>query len=340
MKKQVIILFLLIAISCIIFVKADSFSIIWGTTKGEITIGPGTGGTKETLPPTNPPTNPPVNPPSGPGGPGGGVTPTGNLTIGQNLLVIKMKRGEPTQEKLTITNNKQQSISISILIQNLSSYIFPTENQFTLQPGESKDIILNIYVSESVTENFLTGKIIFQSPSETQATDVVLDLQEKVPMFDIKTTLLKKILFPGDKVSANVRVLNLGDLKNVDVELESVITDSNNTVYDSTKETFAIDSSANKQVFLRLPDKLPVGDYFFSSKVSYQNISAKSYDSFKILENVINLGVLAFYLVTAIMITMIALFSAVLRRKIRNNKKFESENAELVKKLGEFRFNK
>ncbi|HTY44204.1 MAG TPA: hypothetical protein VMC80_03100 [Patescibacteria group bacterium] len=336
MKKQVIFLFLLIAILYLTPLKADSFSIVWGTTQGGVTIG--VGGAQETLPPTEnvtPPVNPPSNPPGVTPPPGG---PSGNLTLGQSLLVIKMKKGEVTQQKLTITNNRQDILSINISILNLSNYIFPTENQFTLNPGESKDLILNIYVSDSVKDNFLTGQIIFQSPFEVKTTDVVLDLQEKAPMFDIKTTLLKKILFPGDKVTANVRVLNLGDLKNVDVELESMIMDSNNTVYDSTKETFAIGDSANKQIYLRLPDKLPVGDYFFSSRVSYQNVSAKSYDSFKILENVVNFGVLAFYMITAIMLTAMALFSAIIRRKIKNNKEIAIENAELVKKLSALKF--
>ena len=322
MKRGTFLLTILISILLISLIKADSFSIIWGTSQGGVTIGGG--GSQLNVPPIGNVTIPSVTPPPSGGGPsGGGVAPTGNLSIEKNFLVIKMKKGEPTQQKLTITNNRAENLSISISILNLSNYIFPTENSFTLKPGESRDIILNIYVSESIKENLLIGKIIFHSATEDKTTDVVLDLQEKAPMFDIKTTLLKKILFPGDKAIANVRVLNLGDLKNIDVELESMILDSKNNILDSKKETFAIDNSADKQVFLRLPDKLPIGDYFFSSKVSYRNISAKSYDSFKIIENVINFGVLTFYVITAIIITLIALLSAILTRKIKNNKEEE-----------------
>lgn len=321
--KKLVILFLLIAILYIALIRADSFSIIWGTSQGGVTIGGG--GSQLNVPPIGNVTTPGVTPPSGgtAGGGGGAVVLPGNLTVEKSLLVIKMKKGVPTQQKLTITNNKAENLSISISILNLSNYIFPTENSFTLKPGESRDVILNIYVSESIKENLLIGKVIFHTPTEDKTTDVVLDLQERAPMFDIKTTLLKKILFPGDRAIANVRVLNLGDLKNIDVELESMILDSKNNILDSKKETFAIDNSADKQVFLRLPDELPIGDYFFSSKVSYQNISAKSYDSFKIFENVINFGVLTFYVITAIIITLIALLSAILTRKIKNNREEE-----------------
>jgi len=315
MKKGWI--FLILIVIQISVISADSFTIIWGSSgEGGLTIG----GTGISAGFGTPPSAPPVTPPPSEGRGGTVTTTPQGFSSEKNLLVIIVKRGVQKQEQLTITNNEAKDLEISISISNLSDFIFPSQDSFILKSKESKSIIFNIYVSESETRNVLRGKINFISKSLTKTTDVILDIREKEPLFDIKTELLKKILVQGQKAIASVKILNLGDLKNIDVELETLILDKENNIYDSKKETFAINDSVEKEVSIRVPKDIELGNYFLSNRVSYKNISAKSYDSFRIIKSVIDLDVIAFWIVFTIILTLIMLILTILISKLRKIK--------------------
>jgi len=310
MKKWWIFLFLIVIQISII--SADSFTIIWGSSEGGLTIGgtsisTGFGGTVTPSPP------PSVTPPSA------GLPPTTQKGFipEKNLLVVKLKRGEPVQERVIIINNEASDLEINISIIDLANFIFPSQRSFILKARENKSILLNIYVPESESRNLLTGKINFVSKNLIKSVDVILDIQEKMPLFDIKTELLKKILVPGQRAIANVKILNLGDLKNIDVELETLILDKENNIYNSKKETFAINDSVKKQVFIKLPKDIQLGDYFLSTEVSYKDTSAKSYDSFKIIKSIIDLDVIAFWIIFIIVLILILLVLTILISKVK-----------------------
>jgi len=313
MKREWI--FLILIIIQISIIGADSFTIIWGSSSGgELTIG----GTSISVGfGTTPSTPSPPTTPTTPSGGGGTVTMQEGFSSNKNLLVVAVKKGVQKQESVTIVNNEATNLEISISISNLSEFIFPAEKNFILKPKESKVVIFNIYVPESETRNVITGKIDFISKTLTKSTNVVLDITEKAPLFDIKTELIRNILVPGQRAIANVKILNLGDLKNIDVELETLILDRENNLYESKKETFAIEDSAEKQVFIRLPKNIELGNYSLSNRVSYKNISAKSYDSFRIIKSVIDLDVVAFWIVFTIILTLIMLILMVLINRIK-----------------------
>jgi hypothetical protein len=318
-KKGIILLLASVALALFIlqifFIRADSFGIGWGSSEGEVSIGGG--GT--TIPPIGaiPPTAPPTTPPSGGGGTSRTTAISPDFSLDNTFIAIQIKKGSPRLEIITITNNRNADLQVNISQENLTNLVFTPESSIILKPGEKREINVNIYVSESEKRNFITGKINFQSANLAKSVNLVLDIREKAPLFDIRTTLLKKILIPGQRAIANVRVLNLGDLKNIDVQLESSLTDSQNNTYDSKKEMFAINDSFTGPVSLRIPKDIPLGRYFFSSTVSYKNITANSYDSFEIIKSVINFGIFTFYIIMTIIITLIIHISTKLVRRIK-----------------------
>lgn len=300
----------------IFFIKADSFGIGWGSTEGEVSIGGG--GT--TIPPTGPiPPTPPAE--TTPSASGGGASGTGifDFTLDNSFIAIQIKKGSPRLEIITITNNKNTNLQVNISQENLTNLVFTPESSIILKPKEKREININIYAPESEERDFVSGKINFKSASLSQSVILVLDIRKKMPLFDIQTTLFKKILIPGQRAIASVKILNFGDLKNFDVQLESQIIDSQNNTYDSKKEMFAINDSSTKPVSLNLPRNIPLGKYFFSSTVSYKNVTANSYDSFEVIKNVISSGVMIFYIILTIIITLIIHISTRLVGKIKDS---------------------
>jgi len=321
MKKSVIILIaiLSIAIFSISFTNPDSFGIGWGSSdSGEITIG---GGGGIAIPPTGdvPPAPPTPSEEEGEEDEGGSTPSTsGDFTLDKSFMAIKVKRGVPSQEKIDVTNNLNEVIQISISQQNLTNKVFTSEISLTLQPHEKKSVLINVYIPESERQNIITGKIDFRTSNTFKSVDLLLDIQDKAPLFDIKTTLLRKILVPGQTAVADVRILNLGDLKNIDVELESFILDSQNNIYDAKKEMFAINDSFDGKVLLKVPSNISFGKYKLSSTVRYRNVTANSYDSFDIIKSVISFSLLIFWIIILVLLTLITLIAIVLKNQFRN----------------------
>lgn len=309
MKRSVIIL--IIILSCCFFISADVFDILFGSSEGEISVGQITPGVEP------PPAGTGEEGGTGGGGAGGGITVQEGFEITQTLIIAKVTKGEPSQEKITISNIGKTNLTFNLSVESVGKYVFPAEKIFTINSGQTKDIILNIYVSESEKINFSQGKINVQSKSTIKSADIILDIRDKTALFDLRTTLLRKILFQGQKAFADIKVLNLGDLKNIDVELEMSLIDENKNVYDIKKEMFAINDSYEGKFFLTIPKEINLGNYIFHSKVSYKNVTAESYDTFEVMKMFIDFALIVFYLMIAIVLVLITLVSIVLRNKLR-----------------------
>jgi uncharacterized membrane protein len=305
---------LLLFISQISFAVGDLFSIGWGTSEGELSIGNGGG---IAIPLTGDVTVP-VTPPSGGGGEEEPETTSDDFSLDKSFISVQVKKGVASQERITITNNRNTDLIVVISQENLTNIVFTEDIEITLSPGEKRGIPVNIYVPENEDATLLSGKITFQSSNFKKSVTLVLDIKEKAPLFDIKATLLRKIFVPGQLAVADIKILNLGDLKNIDVELESLILDSEENIYDAKKEMFAINDSFAGKAALQIPKNIPEGKYKFSSTVRYKNITANSYDSFDIIKSVISFGLLIFWLVILIFLTAITLIAVILKNQFRN----------------------
>jgi hypothetical protein len=314
MKKGVIFFVLIILMSFL--VRADLFGIEWGFSEGELSVGGGIPGAGEI-----PEEEEEEEGEEGGGGGGGGETVTPTVDEGFEIepspIIIKITRGEPLRKMITITNIGKTELNLNLSLKSVTRYVFLDEKEFTLKSGEVKRIILTIYIPTSEEKNSINGKMIIQSKNETKEVDIVLDIRDRRALFDIRTTLLKKILFQGQRAFADIEVLNLGDLKNIDVALELSLIDENKTVYDIKKEMFAINDSYDGKFFLTVPRNLDLGKYTFHSKVSYEDVTAESYDTFEVIQFFINFAIIVFYLITAIVLVLITLVSIIITRKIK-----------------------
>ena len=252
-------------------------------------------------------------PSSGGGGGGGGAVVSKVYSFGLNkeFFTIEMVKGKTYQEQIILTNDGTEDLTINISITNLEKFVFPGEENFVLKRGEIKSINFNIYVSEIEGADVYVGKINFSSQNIDKSVNVVLDVKDKFPLFDIKTTILKKYVAPRGKVIANIFILNLGDLRNIDVDLEYQVRDFDNITYTSKKEAFALNESFTGDVFLEIPKDTKIGNYIFYSTVNYGNISASSYDTF-IVEKI---SIVIWMIIVLIIFVVIILLFVIIKRK-------------------------
>lgn len=219
----------------------------------------------------------------GDGGASGGSTTlilVGDFELSETFFSFEIKKGENYKKVITITNIGNKNLIIDVSVSLSKKFIFIDQENFTLKIGESKKINFDIFLPEKEETKVYTGTITFNSSDTKKIINFILDVKDKLPLFDIKTTVLGKYVFPGGNVKADLVVLNLGDLKNIDVELEYFISGFDNKTYSLKKESVAINDSFKKKIFLETPKDVEIGSYLFHSKVSYENITANSYDTF------------------------------------------------------------
>ena len=174
---------------------------------------------------------------------------TYDFKLNPNFLPIEIRKDEQYNEQITITNNGTEDLEINISVSFPKQFIFPEKESFVLESGKSEIINFNIYVPEREESDVYIGRILFISENVEKFVDVVLDVRDRKPLFDIKTTVINKKVVPGGKVKANIVILNLGDLKNIDVNLEYEIQDFNGNSYTLKKESFAIEDSYTNRIY-------------------------------------------------------------------------------------------
>ncbi|MCR4327785.1 MAG: hypothetical protein NUV46_04365 [Nanoarchaeota archaeon] len=234
--------------------------------------------------------------PTGGGGSGGGggTTPTSNVTpatseeynfvVNPDFFELKMDKGTYYQQTINLTNMGSKSLTILISVEELQNFIFPQERSISVLPGESIPLRFDVYVSESREADVYVGKIHFFATEVQKDSEVVLQVNERDALFDIRTEVLKKYVVPGGRVRANVTLINKGDLRNFDVQLEYKVIDFDRNEYTLKKEDFAIDQSYNDVFFLDLPKNISIGNYLFYTQVRYGEVNASSYDTFVVEE--------------------------------------------------------
>ena len=239
----------------------------------------------------------PTTPTTGGGGGGGGATTSPTTTnetttvsgadfyVTPTLSEIKMGKGTYFQKIINVTNNGTVNLSINIGVSGIENYAFPSIRAIYLEPGQSKNVRFDIYVSKDVPSNVYLGRFLFSGGGILRDSKVILQVTEVNALFDMRTIVLNKYVNPGGRVRANITVVNMGDLRNFDVNLVYQALDYDKKSYTLKKEQFAINVNHEGVYFLDLPENMKVGNYVFYSVVSYKDVNATSYDTF-VVENV------------------------------------------------------
>jgi hypothetical protein len=266
-----------------------------------------------------------VTPPGGGGAPSGGgaVTPPSapagiyDFYLDKYLMEIEMNKGTYFQKKIVITNNGTRPLSITTDVAGLKNFISPQESDFTLEVGESKELNFDVYVSDKSNPDIYVGKIYLISENVNKSVDVVLSVLGQPSLLDVQTTVLHKFISPGSYVPASLKIINLGQNKNIEVQVDYYILDFYNNKYDAKRDSIQVGYSSNKTLILKTPSNLRVGNYLFYTKVSYESTTISSYDTF-VIEKV---SYLAWGIVLLIIITLVAIIIAILWGERRIKKK-------------------
>ncbi len=142
-----------------------------------------------------------------------------NFRIEPGRFDLNMKKGTYYRKNIRIINDGDLALNIGIDIDGLEEFVFSSVKAIYLDPGEYKDVRFDIYVSNKQPSDVYLGKINFVAYDLKRKSEIVLNVEERAALFDIRTEVLKKYINPGSRVRANISLINMGDLRNFDVVL-------------------------------------------------------------------------------------------------------------------------
>jgi hypothetical protein len=208
----------------------------------------------------------------------------GDFYLDKSMIKVIITQGESKRETFTIENTGTRDIIIDIMSINLSKFMILSPVSFLLKEKESREINLDIYAKDDEIADSYFGYIIVKGAKMEKYVNVILDIKSKKPLFDISINIAEKYIFEGQKIKANISLINKGDLKYMDVLLKySVKTFDGKTII-SKEESVAIEKELVLEREFLIPNGTVPGDYILYVKVIYGNESAASSENLKVIE--------------------------------------------------------
>jgi len=270
--------------------------------------------------------------PTGTGGGGGGgmrlpwAAKISDFTVDKDLIKgITFTPGETDIKLLEISNTGETELTMTARIENLGRFlVFPgglSEFTFELSPDETKTLQLNFFALEDQEPGIYPGKIVITSDTTEEIVTVVVEVESKKPVFDIKVEIPSsyKEIYLGEEVVAQLTLYNLERVGLVDVDLEYGIKDTLNNVIISDYETLAVETQISIIRRFYIPSDVEPGYYVFFAKVSYDDVIGVGSETFRVkkigieMETIVIISVVSASTLTAIV--AIILYKRSVRRR-------------------------
>lgn len=210
-----------------------------------------------------------------------------DFSIDKDIIKLLLRQGETKREQVTVKNTGNRALSFVVDIGQLKEFVVVDEYAFELKAGETKTLKFDFFAAERQLPDVYTGRISIKGNGTTKTINAIIDVLPKEAMFDISLVIFRetKEIKPSRVVKANITIINLGDLRDIDVELALIIKDMENNVKDSGHETLAILGDRMEIVReFKTADDIKTGDYVLYAKLSYKGIVVTASDLFTVIE--------------------------------------------------------
>ncbi len=286
-------------------------------------------GTTTTVSATTVPPQPPSPGPSP--GPSSVIPPVRvvNFTIDVDLIKVSLAPGKTEKKSIKVSNTGKTKLNITGKIQYVDQLSFfkegGTEYKFGLNPDQTKEVDVNFFAKKDQEAGVYPGKIVFTGDGVERTVLVVVEIESEKPLFDVKVETLPeyRMVYPGDKVMAQLTIYNLGRIGRVDVNVEYGIKDLNGKIITSGNETMAVETQLSVVKTLNTPSTLKPDNYVYFGKVSYKDVVGTGSDMFQVLERtkfVLPVNYLVLILLAFLILLLILIIYTLKKRKPKQKK--------------------
>ncbi len=231
------------------------------------------------------------------------------FSVSPEQLSVSLTQGEVATQTFVITNKKNTQTDFNIQTKISEGLILIEESHFALNPGESKEILVDFIAREDISPNLYLGKIIVKGGDEQTEILVSINVESKGALLDVRAEIPKGYqgILPGDELLANINMFNLGISKRADINLKYVITDFNGKIIFTKNETLAIETQTSFVSVIDIPQDVLYGKYVLYVEANYEGKVASSTANFEIVENAITQNEKIFIGIIIILVMLLSL---------------------------------
>lgn len=264
----------------------------------------------------------------------GGTGITYPVTVDKETLHVIIKPGETKRESVIITNDGLSDLNFNFEISLLSDYILVDREDMVITAGQSGVLNLDFFAGEGVLPGVYTGRLYINVGNNiAKSVNIILEVGERSALFDISSTIDSAEYYLGDKLTARIRMINIGDVDVADVILHYYIKDFSGNEYGLGEETVGVDGEIEITRLFDIPTRLEPGDYAFTVKLTtvpdgqiataaspFSVIGPKSFDFFEIRN----------YLVGVIIVLIIFVIGLISYQEAKRSKKHRNLHGHLL----------
>jgi hypothetical protein len=227
---------------------------------------------------------PEPGPSGGAGGGRGGGDPTGgpNFILEPTTLQSVIKQGETQRRTVRVTNTGSNDLSFDVDSELIGRFMILSPNNFFLRKGESREVAVDIFATEDEIPDAYVGSIEFTAKGITKYTNVIIEVQELKPLFDIAIDLERNQYLPGEDILFTLFLTNNGDLRNFDVVVYYAIKNFDGKILTFKTESIAIDKSLSMIRQLGIPENAVFGNHVVYARVEYEETQAATSELFTV----------------------------------------------------------
>jgi len=250
------------------------------------------------------------------------LEPAGYFSMSPSIIDVEIAQGQTITVLVDITNELESvDMSIDMDYSGLERFMIIKDTSFKVSPEGTKTVEIEIFADENEIPEVYEGEIIVTGNGAKQFLDVIIQVKEKRALFDVVTTVKTRGVKPGGTVVADINMTNVGDIGVVNATLYYAAKTFNGTVIADNEESVMIDKKLNVERALNISKDTDSGNYFFYSRLTYEEVMATSADTF--LVGVAGINIL--FIITMILILVIIIVVIILYRRnvlmIRKNSK-------------------
>ncbi len=242
-----------------------------------------------------------------------------NFTINKKVLDVKIKQGKRTSENIIVRNTGNAAALFTLQSEGSYEYFMIEDKVFSLQPGEEKTVNINFFAGEQEKPDIHTARIIVNTGTLSKYVNVIVEISELRPLFDVKSELSEEVITRGRALGSEINLVNIGDLQRVDVKIEYFIEDYKGKRIKLKEETIGVEGKETIRRSFTIPYYIESGDYLFIVKVDYLGNVASGANQFTIVERgtafYVGLGVAVLLIILIIMVLIVFVYK--LRKRNR-----------------------
>jgi cell division protein FtsB len=212
-----------------------------------------------------------------------------NFSVEPEFVPILLLQGTGQSKSIDIINYGKGRLNVTLEGFNLDNFLVISEKSFNIDAGKKKTINLNFFAASEQKPGVYTGRIMVSSGQISKTINVVVEVKEGNPLFDLSIRVLPeyKSVNAGDTIKTNISMENLGAGQSV-VNLRIYITDfDRHIIYQSSKEIVGVVNKLNLERELIIPSDAPAGKYLAIAEIEYAGFKAETYDTFDVVEKTV-----------------------------------------------------